>query len=126
MTILLTYNIYLSTNVFSLQNALSLTDLSLDHKCGLVLMLHGGIWGAVCGDYFDDEEAAVVCRQLGLKGGRRRQKHTQDSRSYIPTTWMDSFRCSGAEMSLEDCDVTIKDTQCHSGGAVVCCNEEVR
>ena len=34
---------------------------------GRVEMLFNGIWGTVCQDHFGNEDAAIVCRQLGLE-----------------------------------------------------------
>ncbi len=85
---------------------------------------HGGQWGLVCGDYFDDKNAAVVCRQLGLKGGRKPPMHLNNVRSGHHNNWMDDFRCSGTEASLEECFVRVGD-ECQSGGAFICCDEEV-
>ena len=34
---------------------------------GLLEMSIGGIWGTVCTDSFDDNDATVFCRMLGFK-----------------------------------------------------------
>ncbi|KAL4612949.1 neurotrypsin-like [Arapaima gigas] len=69
---------------------------------GRVEVYHNGRWGTICDDKWDDVDAEVVCRQLGLGG--------------IPKAWswahfgqgsgsilLDAVQCSGNELSLDEC-----------------------
>lgn len=69
-------------------------------------------WGTVCDDYWGDEDAGVVCRQLGFADGRG-VKGAQFGRGKGPV-WLDNLRCTGNESRIEDCP--------HNSYAVQNCN----
>ena len=58
---------------------------------GRVEVLHNGEWRSVCDGYWDDQDAKVVCRQLGFPGGRVAKKDgfTEKSGAY----WLQSVHC---------------------------------
>ncbi|KAL4227454.1 scavenger receptor [Mactra antiquata] len=58
-------------------------------------------WGTICDDYWDVDDAIVVCRQLGYYGGTPLRKAP-----YGPGTgpiWFDNMKCKGNESKLFDC-----------------------
>ena len=86
---------------------------------GRVELYHDGQWGTVCHDGWDDSEAAVVCRSLGLTGGITKKGLSSCHLRGLPMTgvhtggafgagcgtiWLDDVTCSGSEESLKDCE----------------------
>ena len=47
------------------QGSVRLTGTS-SHRYGIVEVCVNGTWGTVCSEFWDDMDAKVVCRQLGL------------------------------------------------------------
>ena len=77
-----------------------LVDGSTEQE-GRVEIYHNGEWGTVCDDRFVSDDAAVVCRQLGLTGG---EAHTRAAfGAGTGTIWMDDVQCTGSESRLADC-----------------------
>lgn len=69
---------------------------------GVVEVLFGGVWGTVCPDSWDLNDANVVCQQLGYEGAQS----TFDPYACEgdpPVTWMSNVQCKGNENSLSQC-----------------------
>uniref|UniRef100_A0A8B9GAK2 SRCR domain-containing protein n=1 Tax=Amazona collaria TaxID=241587 RepID=A0A8B9GAK2_9PSIT len=62
---------------------------------GRVEVYHAGQWGTVCDDQWDDADAEVVCRQLGLG-----QAYFGEGSGPL---LLDEVQCTGNELSIEQC-----------------------
>ncbi|XP_034537112.1 neurotrypsin [Notolabrus celidotus] len=69
---------------------------------GRVEVYHDGRWGTVCDDQWDDADAEVVCRQLGLRGVAKAWSWAHFGPGSGPI-WLDGVECSGNELSLDEC-----------------------
>ena len=70
---------------------------------GRVEMLFGGVWGTVCDRYsWGQQEADVVCRQLGYDGVSAVLRGAPFGRG-TGIQWGMDIKCTGNESSLLDC-----------------------
>ncbi|XP_030851606.1 deleted in malignant brain tumors 1 protein-like [Strongylocentrotus purpuratus] len=82
---------------------------------GRVEILHEGSWGTVCDDFWDLDDAKVVCRQLGFDGAVAalpRARFGQGSGDIF----LDGVQCNGTKTSLRYCQ--------HKGIGVHHCTHE--
>ncbi|NWX96103.1 NETR protein, partial [Nothoprocta ornata] len=69
---------------------------------GRVEVYHNGKWGTICDDQWDDRDAEVVCRQLGLSGNPKALSWAHYGQGSGPIL-LDEVECSGNELSLDQC-----------------------
>ncbi|KAG1673804.1 Cytochrome c oxidase assembly protein COX18, mitochondrial [Nymphon striatum] len=70
-----------------------------DVTSGRIEIRRFGVWGTVCDDEFDIEDATVVCKMLGYS-------HVLKEGSFPPgigPIWLDEVNCAGGESNLEEC-----------------------
>ena len=92
---------------------------------GLVEVMFLNTWGRVCDDEWSNEDAKVVCRQLGFP-----HKSAQAVRGDFyrwGSIWLDNVECNGDESSLDQCqhaEWKHHDSYCgsHEIARVICVN----
>ena len=63
-------------------------------------MFHQGEWGTVCDDNWNEENAHVVCYELGFTSVR---KALQSFGPGSGRVWMDQVNCNGSESAFVEC-----------------------
>uniref|UniRef100_A0A1X7SFF9 SRCR domain-containing protein n=1 Tax=Amphimedon queenslandica TaxID=400682 RepID=A0A1X7SFF9_AMPQE len=88
---------------------------------GRVEVCRNGSWGTVCDDSWDNIDATVVCRQLGL-GSTGIAFSSAYFGQGTGSILMDEVRCTGSESSLTSCSHRTFHDCSHSEDAGVRCS----
>ena len=88
-------------------------------------IFHNGVWGTVCDDWWDLNDAGVVCRALGYPNASRAPRSAYFGQG-SGKIWLDDVNCQGHESSLESCSHRGWDNHdCgHSEDASVICSSK--
>ena len=84
---------------------------------------YNNTWGTVCDDFWDTNDANVVCRQLGYPNASSAPAEAAFGEGLGPI-WLNDVHCQGTEASLFDCNHSgWRSHDClHSEDASVVCN----
>ena len=83
---------------------------------------YNGEWGTVCDDFWDLDDATVVCRQLGYADAVRFSTGAEFGQG-TGEIWLDNVHCSGTESRLSGCSANAWGSHnCYHGNdaGVVC------
>ena len=65
-------------------------------------IFYSGTWGTVCDDYWDIDDAQVVCRELGFSAAVRAPTSAFFGLG-SGSIWLDDVECEGYERSIVNC-----------------------
>ncbi|KAJ8321244.1 hypothetical protein KUTeg_001204 [Tegillarca granosa] len=69
---------------------------------GRVEVYHEGEWGTICDDYWVTEDANVICRMLGYRGGGDALIESAFGQG-TGRIWLDNVQCRGNETDIGQC-----------------------
>lgn len=83
-----------------------------------------GQWGTVCDDLWDENDARVVCNELGHPTGSASAESRAHFGEGSGPIWMDNVMCTGYESSLQYCSFPgygLNDCSHQEDAGVICC-----
>ena len=89
---------------------------------GRVEIFHNNVWGSVCDDAWDLQDAQVVCRELGFLGAVEATHQSRFGAGQGPIH-LDDVVCRGTESSLIECihpGIGMHNCGHHEDAGVVC------
>lgn len=95
------FNLYIMAITFQSQQAVRLVGGPSEFE-GRVEIFRKDIWGTVCDDRWDDNDAAVVCRQLDLSDRGTAVNKAEYGRG-VGAIMVDEAGCIGTEEYLDEC-----------------------
>ena len=98
-----------------------------DYSCGNSNCNKGNVYvddKPVCDDEWDDNDAEVVCRELGFDGGYATTESKYGRVDLNTQACFDEVKCRGSESSLLDCRHESQDDCGDQEGAGVVCHGE--
>ncbi|XP_053118567.1 deleted in malignant brain tumors 1 protein-like [Hemicordylus capensis] len=95
-----------------------------NHCSGRVEVLHEKLWGTICDDEWDLDDANVVCRYLGCGTALSAPRGSRFGQGTGPI-WLDGVNCTGTESAVSKCSAKAwGDHDCtHTEDAGVVCAE---
>jgi len=69
---------------------------------GRVEILYNNTWGTICDDYWDINDANVVCRQLNFESACEAVRYAGFGIGSGPI-WLDDVNCYGSEQYITEC-----------------------
>ncbi|XP_072047824.1 uncharacterized protein [Amphiura filiformis] len=116
-----------TTETIGLGDTIRLVDVSfmeyeyedwptVEETTGEVEVQNNGVWGPVCGNNWDENDADVVCRQLQF-GGTIMMIDVWEYVEAVPQStnaWMSNVQCTGTENGLDECSHDGTTDNCNS------------
>ncbi|XP_048727704.2 mucin-4-like isoform X2 [Ostrea edulis] len=95
---------------------------------GRVEIYNNGMWGTVCDDFWDHNDAAVVCGMLGYSRNSARGLCCEVFGKGGPQIWLDNVDCQGTEQDIFHCQhIGWGNHNCdnHEDAAVICSPKDI-
>lgn len=73
-----------------------------NHCSGRVEIFHEKLWGTLCDDDWDLDDARVVCRYLGCGTALSAPRGSRFGQGSGPI-WLDGINCTGSETAISKC-----------------------